>query len=98
MATPSRFLAYRIQWTEEPGRLQSRVTKSQTRLKWLSTQAHTGIRNIDLLSMVYGATIFSPYELLLQLFMIIFCLVLHWVFCSLDLFQFSQIDPCFLLF
>ena len=61
MATPSRFLAYRIQWTEEPGRLQSRVTKSQTRLKWLSTQAHTGIRNIDVLSMVYGATIFSPY-------------------------------------
>ena len=34
MVTHSRMFAYRIPWTEEPGRLQTdhRVTKSQTRL------------------------------------------------------------------
>ena len=31
-------LAWRIPWTEEPGRLRHRVTKSQTQLKWRSTQ------------------------------------------------------------
>ena len=40
MATHSSILAWRIPWTEEPGRLQSmEVTKSQTQLKRLSTQA-----------------------------------------------------------
>ena len=38
MATHSSILAWRIPWTEEPGGLQStRVTKSQTRLKGLSS-------------------------------------------------------------
>ena len=37
MAIHSSILAWRIQWTEEPGRLQSMgVTKSQTQKKWLS--------------------------------------------------------------
>ena len=40
MATLSSILAWWIPWTEEPGGLQS---KSQTRLKWLSTHAHTHI-------------------------------------------------------
>ena len=39
MATHSSTLAWRIPWTEEPGGLQSRVTKNQTGLKWLSTHA-----------------------------------------------------------
>ena len=33
MATHSSILAWRIPWTEEPGGLQSIVTKSWTRLK-----------------------------------------------------------------
>ena len=32
MATHSSILAWRIPWTEEPGRLQSVVSQSQTRL------------------------------------------------------------------
>ena len=32
MVTHSRILAWRIPWTEEPGRLQSRVAKNWTRL------------------------------------------------------------------
>ena len=32
MATPSSILAWRIPWTEEPGRLQSMVAQSWTRL------------------------------------------------------------------
>ena len=36
MATHSSILAWRISWTEEPGRLQSWVTQSRTRLKRLS--------------------------------------------------------------
>ena len=39
MATHSSVLAWRIPWTEESGRLQHRVVKSQTRLKWLSMHA-----------------------------------------------------------
>ena len=40
VATHSSVLAWRIPWTEEPGRLQVRmVTKSRTRLKQLSTYA-----------------------------------------------------------
>ena len=39
MATQSSILAWRILWTEVPGRLQSiSVTQNQTHLKWLSTQ------------------------------------------------------------
>ena len=37
MAIHSSVLAWRIPWTEEPGGLQSRVTKSWTQLKRLST-------------------------------------------------------------
>ena len=32
-ATDSSILSWRIPWTEEPDKLQSRVTKSQTQLK-----------------------------------------------------------------
>ena len=38
-ATHSRTLAWRIPRTEEPGGLQSRVTKNQTQLKKLRTHA-----------------------------------------------------------
>ena len=37
MAIHASILAWRIPWTEEPGGLVYRVTKSQTRLKQLST-------------------------------------------------------------
>ena len=37
MATPSSILAWRSPWTEEPGRLQSTESHSQTRLKLLNT-------------------------------------------------------------
>ena len=36
MATHSSILAWKISWTEEPGGLQSWVTKSRTQLKRLS--------------------------------------------------------------
>ena len=41
MATHSSILAWRIPWTEEPGRLHTvhRVSKSRTRLKRLSMHA-----------------------------------------------------------
>ena len=39
MATHSSILAWRVPWTEEPGRLQSLGWQSQARLKQLSTQA-----------------------------------------------------------
>ena len=39
--THSSILAWKIPWTEEPGRLQSRVTKSRTQMKQLSMHAHT---------------------------------------------------------
>ena len=38
MVTHSSILAWRIQWTEEPGGLQSKGSQSQTRLKGLSPQ------------------------------------------------------------
>ena len=37
MATHSSIFAWRIPWTEEPGRLQSTGSQSQTQLKRLST-------------------------------------------------------------
>ena len=37
MATHSSTLAWKIQWTEEPGGLQSVGSQSQTQLKRLST-------------------------------------------------------------
>ena len=44
MATHSSILAWKIPWTEEPGRLQSMGLQSQTWLKWLSM--HTNILKI----------------------------------------------------
>ena len=41
MAAHSSILAWRIPWTEEPGGLQSTELQSQTRLRQLSTHAHT---------------------------------------------------------
>ena len=40
MATHSSIFAWRILWTEEPGSLQSRVTKSQTRLRHFTLTFH----------------------------------------------------------
>ena len=40
MATHSSILAWRIPWTEEPGKLRSIVSESRTLLKLLSTHAH----------------------------------------------------------
>ena len=42
MATHSGILAWRIAWTEEPGRLQSIKLQSQTRLKRLSSSSSDG--------------------------------------------------------
>ena len=39
MATHSSFLAWRLPWTEKPGRLQSIGSQGWTRLKRLSTHA-----------------------------------------------------------
>ena len=50
MATHSSIIAWRIPWTEEPGRVtksDQRVTKSQTGLKWLSTHINTVEENPD---------------------------------------------------
>ena len=41
MATHSSILAWRIPWAEEPGRLESTVSQSQTQLMRLSTHTHT---------------------------------------------------------
>ena len=49
MAIQSSILARRIQWAEEPGRLQSIGLQSQTQLKWLSTPAHIDILTILIL-------------------------------------------------
>ena len=40
MATHSGILAWRILWTKEPSGLQSKVTKSKTQLKCLSTHIY----------------------------------------------------------
>ena len=46
LATHSSILAWKIPWTEEPGRLQSMGLQSRTPLKWLSTHAHKEIINL----------------------------------------------------
>ena len=43
MASHSSVLAWRIPWTEEPGRLQLIRSHRQTRLKQLNTHTHTHI-------------------------------------------------------
>ena len=40
MATHASILAWRIPWTEEPGRVVRRVAKSQTELKRLGMHSH----------------------------------------------------------
>ena len=46
MATHSRILAWKIPWTEKPGRLQSMGSQSQTRLKRLSTHLHMCLQDL----------------------------------------------------
>ena len=43
MATHSSILAWRITWTEEPGKLQSRRLEELDRLKRLSMHIHASI-------------------------------------------------------
>ena len=45
MATPSSILAWRIPWTEEPGRLQYIGSQSQTRMKRLSMHPFRELRS-----------------------------------------------------
>ena len=47
MATYSSILAWRIPWTEEPGRLQSMGSQESDPTEWLSTNTHTYIRRPD---------------------------------------------------
>ena len=47
MATHSSILAWRIPWTEEPGRLQSVGLQSQTRLKQLSMHTWKNCQRMD---------------------------------------------------
>ena len=47
MATHSYILALRILWTEEPGRLVHRVTKSQTQLRQRSTHTHIQFSSVS---------------------------------------------------
>ena len=42
MATHSKILAWRIPWTEEPGRLQS-MGSQRVRQDWMQLSTHTGI-------------------------------------------------------
>ena len=44
MTTHSSTLAWKIPWTEEPGRLQSMWSQSRTRLKRLSSSSSKGIK------------------------------------------------------
>ena len=46
MATHSSILAWKIPWTEKPGRLQSMGSQSQTRLKRLSTHLHMCLQDL----------------------------------------------------
>ena len=48
MATHSSILAWRIPWTEEPGRLYSMGSKSQTWMKWLSMHTLTHCMQLSL--------------------------------------------------
>ena len=50
MATHSRILAWRIRWTEEPGRLQSMESQSQTQLKQLSMQGWGEMGNFGVMN------------------------------------------------
>ena len=54
MAAHSRILAWRIPWAEEPGGLQSRVAKSRTELKRLSTHALLESRKLVLMNLSTG--------------------------------------------
>ena len=58
MATHSGILAWEIPWPEEPGRLQSEVLQSRTRLKRLST--HTFDRTVPWYKTVNRSLILLP--------------------------------------
>ena len=70
MATHSSLLAWRIPWTEEPGRLQSIWSQSRARLTWLSMQAGTLVQNSTQIS-------FPTWVLILKL--LGNSLVVHWL-------------------
>ena len=63
MATHSNILAWRIPWTEEPGRATvHRVTKTWTRLKQLSTHAlrrHMYILSVLCLSLYFMVRVYE---------------------------------------
>ena len=66
LATHVSFLAWRAPWTEEPGRLQSRVSKSRTRLKRLNTHTHThkaGKESLETLPFFVLPTCWKIYKL-----------------------------------
>ena len=69
MATHSSILAWRIPWTEEPGRLESIRSQSRTQLKWLSTYTqHEGTLlgtlkswgSLRITSVIFHQTVLHP--------------------------------------
>ena len=59
MATYSSILAWRISGTEKPGGLRSIESQSQTRLKQLSTHAHTSSERPSLTTL-YEIAVYTP--------------------------------------
>ena len=57
MTTHSRILAWRISWTEEPGRLRS-MGSQRVGLKWLNTHRHIYI--LDITGFPSGTSITNP--------------------------------------
>ena len=57
MTTHSRILAWRIPWTEEPGRLRS-MGSQRVGLKWLNTHRHIYI--LDIRGFPSGTSITNP--------------------------------------
>ena len=79
MATPYSIFAWRIQWTEEPGRLWStRVTKSQTWLKRLNT--HMSLQESWNHSNDCLVSKNKHY-----LFILILLVFLHWIICLINI-------------
>jgi len=69
MATHSGILAWRVPCTEESGGLQSRVTKSQTHLKQLSTQhthSHMLQTILKMANVANGAVFFFLFYFILE--------------------------------
>ena len=71
-ATHSSILAWRIPWTEEPGRLQSMgVTKSRTQLMWLNMHAHisfkcTGKRFSFIYTCIHSSSDYLPIQIITE--------------------------------